>query len=132
MTISVDLSSELQDWIQLAGLDIIQGSKTDDGRTVIWNKGGEICYFISVVDGYYVITSSQRMDAENFHFGTVSMAILERYLYGRFGGSVRSIYGLQRVRKPFFLPTNYKRAIVSPRLFLLVVNEMLFWMLLER
>ncbi|WP_331852715.1 Imm61 family immunity protein [Mycobacterium basiliense] len=54
---NVDLTDELQVWIRLAGLDMIQGSQTDDGRVVIWNNGGE--------DRYYVITSSQRMSTEH-------------------------------------------------------------------
>ncbi|MBV8455141.1 MAG: hypothetical protein JO122_00820, partial [Acetobacteraceae bacterium] len=57
MTTSVDLSTGLQDWIRAAGLDLIQGSQANDGRTIIWNKGGKIRYFISVADGHYVITS---------------------------------------------------------------------------
>ena len=101
MTTNVDLSTDLQDWIRLAGLDLIQGSRTHDGRTIIWNKGGEIRYFIDVVDGYYVITTSDRMGAENFHFGALTLTLVERYLYGRFGGSVRKLRGLQRVQKPF-------------------------------
>jgi len=100
VTTSVDFSTELQNWIRLAGLDMIQGSQTADGRTVIWNKGGEIRYFVDFVDGYYVITSSDRMDAEKFHLGAVTMAVLERYLYGHFGNSVRRFHGLQRMRKP--------------------------------
>jgi hypothetical protein len=101
MTTSVDLSAELQDWIGLAGMDTVQGSQTDDGRTVIWNKGGEIRYFVDFVDRYYVITSSDRMDAERFHLGAATRAILEKYLCGHFGGSVRRLHGLQRVRRPF-------------------------------
>lgn len=101
MTGSVDLSIGLQDWIRLAGMDLIQGSQTHDGRTVIWNKGGEIRYFIDLVDGYYIITTSDRMGAENFNFGALTMALVERYLYGHFGGSVRKLRSLQRVQKPF-------------------------------
>ena len=101
MTTNVDLSTDLQDWIRLAGMDLVQGSRTDDGRTVIWNKGGEIRYFIDAVDGYCVITSSDRMGAEIFHFGALTMALIEKYLYGYFGGSVRKHRGFRRVKKPF-------------------------------
>ncbi|GAB7145253.1 TNT antitoxin family protein [Mycobacterium riyadhense] len=102
MTNNVDLSAELEDWVRLAGLEVMQGSQANDGRTVIWNKGGEIRYFITVIDGCYVITSSDRMSAEVFHFAAVARSLVEKYLFGRFGGSVRKIRGLQRVRKPFF------------------------------
>jgi Immunity protein 61 len=117
VTTSVDLSTELRDWIRFAGLDLIQGSQTDDGRTVIWNKGGEIRYFIDFVDGYYVITSSDRMDTEKFHFGAVTMILLEKYLCGRFGGSVRRIRGLRRVRKPFSLEELQHGCTIGKRMF---------------
>jgi hypothetical protein len=58
VTNGVDLSPDLQQWLRTAGLDMIQGSQTDDGRTVLWNKGGESRYFIGVTDGWYLITSS--------------------------------------------------------------------------
>lgn len=101
MTKRVDLSRDLADWIRLAGMDLMQGSQTNDGRTVIWNNGGERRYFISTDDGLYVITSSDRMGAENFHFGANTMGLVEKYLYAQFGGSVRKLRGLQRIKKPF-------------------------------
>jgi Immunity protein 61 len=117
MTRSVDLSTDLRDWIRFAGLDLLQGSQTADGRTVIWNKGGEIRYFIDFVDGYYVITSSDRMDTEKFHFGTVTAVLLEKYLCGHFGGSVRRVRGLQRVRKPFSLEELAQGCTIGKRTF---------------
>jgi hypothetical protein len=117
VTNSVDLSTELQDWIRFAALDLIQGSHADDGRTVIWNKGGETRYFIDFVEGYYVITSSDRMDSEKFHLGTLTMPLLEKYLCGRFGGSVRKIRGLQRVRKPFSVDELQPGCTISKRSF---------------
>jgi hypothetical protein len=101
VTNGVDLSTDLQDWIRLAGMDLAQGSRTHDGRTVIWNKGGEIRYFIDVVGSYCVITSSDRMDDEIFHFGAPTMILVEKYLYGYFGGAVRKHSGFRRVKKPF-------------------------------
>jgi hypothetical protein len=101
VTSGVDLSLDLQAWIRLSGLDMIQGSQTDDGRTVIWNTGGEVRYFIDVVDGWYVITSSDRMGAETYEFAAESMPIIEIYLYGKFGGSVRSYRNLPHIRTPF-------------------------------
>ncbi|MBW0015291.1 TNT antitoxin family protein [Mycobacterium sp.] len=101
MTINVDLSTDLQAWIRLAGMDLNQGSETADGRTVIWNKGGEVRYFIGILDGYCVMTSSDRMGAEMFHFATLTMKLLEKHLYGYFGGSVRKHHGFRRVKKPF-------------------------------
>ncbi|MBV8789866.1 MAG: TNT antitoxin family protein [Mycobacterium sp.] len=101
MTSSVDLSVGLQDWVRLAGMDLTQGSRTQDGRTVIWNKGGEIRYFINSVGSYYVITTSDRMGPEYFNLAALTMGLIEKYLYGRFGGSVRKREGLTRIQKPF-------------------------------
>lgn len=97
---AVDLSPDLQRWIRLAGLDMLQGTQTDDGRTIIWNKGGEVRYFIAPIDGWYVITSSDRMGPEAYDFAGRTMPVVEKYLYGKFGGSVRS-GNLPRLRIPF-------------------------------
>lgn len=100
MRSSVDLTPDLQGWIRLAGLDMIQGSQTHDGRTIIWNNGGETRNYIDFVDGWNVITSSDRMGPEGFSFAGRSMPITERYLYGAFGGLVRS-GDLPLLRAPF-------------------------------
>jgi hypothetical protein len=96
----VDITPDLQAWLHLAGLDVTQGSETADGRTIIWNKGGESRYFINSVDGWYVITSSDRMGPEVYSFAAESMPVLETYLYGHFGGSARSD-NLPSIRVPF-------------------------------
>ncbi|MBZ4503565.1 hypothetical protein GBP88_22975, partial [Mycobacterium avium subsp. hominissuis] len=101
MRSSLDLSPDLVYWIKLAGMDLKQGTQADDGRTLIWNKGGERRYFIDFRDGLYVITSSDRFSKEDFHFGADTMVLLEKYLYGHFGGSVRKSQGLPRIQKPF-------------------------------
>nr|WP_269195073.1 Imm61 family immunity protein [Mycobacterium avium] len=56
----MDLTSDLQAWIRLAGLDTVQGSETNDGRTIIWNQGGESRYFIDFADNWYIVNSSDR------------------------------------------------------------------------
>jgi hypothetical protein len=101
VTSGVDLTADLQAWVRLAGLDMIQGSQTDDGRTVIWNTGGEVRYFIDVVDGWYVITTSDRLGPETYEFAAESMPIIEKYLYGVFGDSVRQDENLPYIRSPF-------------------------------
>lgn len=100
MTSSVDLTPDLQAWLRLAGLDIIQGSQTNDGRTIIWNKGGEVRNFISAVDGWFVITSSDRMGPDTYDLAAESMQVMEKYLYGEFGGMVRGS-DLPSIRAPF-------------------------------
>lgn len=97
---SVDLSTDLEQWLHLAGLDMIQGSQTNDARTIIWNKGGEVRYFIEFTDDWYVINSSDRMGPEAFDFAAKSMPVIEKYLYGSFGGSIRG-RDLPYIRAPF-------------------------------
>jgi hypothetical protein len=77
-----------------------QGSQAHDGRTIIWNHLGEVRYFIADIDGWYVITSSDRMSSEAYEFSADSMPIIEKYLYGAFGGSVRGD-DLPDIRVPF-------------------------------
>lgn len=101
MISDVDLSSGVQEWIRLAGMELLQGSQADDRRTEIWNEGGERRYFISAVDGYFVITSSDRMGDEKLHLGAITMELIEKYLYGYFGNAVRKLRGLPRLQKPF-------------------------------
>ncbi|WP_277621697.1 TNT antitoxin family protein [Mycobacterium paraense] len=96
----VDLTPDLQAWVRLAGLDLIQGSETNDGRTIIWNKGGEVRYFINRAGGWYIISTSDRMGPESYEFAGDSMPVVEKYLYGAFGGSVRS-EDLPGIRAPF-------------------------------
>jgi hypothetical protein len=106
----VDLTADLRTWARLAGFDTIQGSQTQDGRTVIWNNVGEVRYFIDVIDGWYVITTSDRMGPEAYEFAAESMPIVEKYLYGVFGGSVRDCENLPHIRAPFNrdeLPSGY-------------------------
>lgn len=100
MTGSVDLTPDLQTWLRLAGLDMIQGSQTNDGRTIIWNKGGEVRNFISMIDGWYVITSSDRMGPDTYELAAESMHVMEKYLYGEFGSVVRGD-DLPSIRAPF-------------------------------
>ncbi len=101
MTDGVDLSPDVTVWLREAGLDVIQGSQTNDHRTVIWNKLGESRYFIESTADWYVVTSSDRMGAETFDFAGRSMPITEKYLYGTFGGSVRRRLYLPDIRAPF-------------------------------
>lgn len=101
VTTGVDLSRELEDWVRIAGIELTQGSRSEDGRTVLWNRGGEVRYFVDLVNDWYVITSSDRMSNEAYEFAGASMPIIEKYLYGYFGGSVRSGRGLPPIRAPF-------------------------------
>lgn len=100
MTRSVDLTPDLEAWLRLADLDLIQGSQTDDNRTIIWNKGGEVRNFIGWADNWCVITSSDRMGPETYDLAAESMQVMEKYLYGEFGAMVRRDT-LPPIRTPF-------------------------------
>lgn len=102
MARDVDLTSDLQAWLRLAELEMIQGSQAHDGRTIIWNRHGEVRYFIDDLDGWCVITCSDRMNPETYEFSAASMPIIEKYLYGAFGASVRG-EDLPDIRVPFKL-----------------------------
>lgn len=116
MTNGVDLSPDLTDWLRQAGLDVVQGSQTNDRRTMLWNKLGESRYFIGFTGEWYTITSSDRMGPETFDFAGQSMPIAEKYLYGTFGGAVRRGLYLPDIRAPFQrdeLPPNYDITILG-------------------
>lgn len=100
MTTNVDLTPDLQAWLRLADMDMLQGSQTNDSRTIIWNRGGEVRNFIGLVDGWYVVTSSDRMGPETHDLAAVSMQVIEKYLYGELGSVVRSDE-LPSIRIPF-------------------------------
>jgi hypothetical protein len=99
--VDVDLSPEVCHWIERAGLEMIQGSEAEDGRTTMWNNLGEVRDFINFTDGWFVITSSDRMGPESYAFGANSMTVIELYLYAMVGGSVRSGQKLPPIRTPF-------------------------------
>jgi hypothetical protein len=98
---NVEFSDDLQAWLRLAGLNVTQGSQTHDGRPVFWTNLGESRYFIDVIDGWFVISCSDRMGPETYEFSAASMAVIEKYLFGTYGSSVRDRRGLPRVRVPF-------------------------------
>jgi Immunity protein 61 len=98
---SIELSDDLQSWLRLAGLHFTQGSLTDDGRTLLWRNLGESRYFIGALDGWYVITCSDRMRPETYEFSADSLAVIEKYLFGTYGGIVRGCEDLARIKVPF-------------------------------
>jgi hypothetical protein len=85
----------------LAGLHLTQGSLTDDGRTLLWSNLGESRYFIDAIDGWYVITCSDRMGPETYESSADSLAVIEKYLFGTYGSIVRGGEDLPRIKVPF-------------------------------
>jgi len=95
MTDSVEISNELEEWASLAGYALTPASRAHDGRALFWSSGGEIRLFLgSRPDGWFVITRSERFGEEQLTFAAARMSTIEKYLFGNFGHSVRSIRGL--------------------------------------
>lgn len=87
---NVDVSPELSAWANRAQYQVSQGSMSQDGRTVLWSSGGEVRIFVaSRSDGWFQVTQSDRMQQESFLLCASSMTVVERYLFGRLGRSVR-------------------------------------------
>jgi hypothetical protein len=101
MTDGLEISPRLERWAQLAGYSLTQGSRTADGRAVLWASLGEIRLLIGRnQEGWFVISDSDRMEAENFVLAAPSMTTIEKYLFGRFTLTIRSNESLPRVRVP--------------------------------
>lgn len=104
----LDVSADLVEWAVLAGYHVTQGSQkastTDaeaDGRPVIWSSLGEIRYYIGPhPSGWFVVTVSDRMAEEDLIFAAESIALIELYLFGKFGMSVRSSLRLPLLKYP--------------------------------
>lgn len=98
MMVRIDISSRLQEWSARAGYTLtLQG----DGRAEFWSRGGEVRYFIGARDdGWFVVTSSDRLGPEYLTLATTSVEAMERYFFGMFGEYIRSGQRLSRVRMP--------------------------------
>ncbi|WP_082975786.1 TNT antitoxin family protein [Mycobacterium sp. E2238] len=111
MTDCIEISTRLEQWAGRVGYTLTPGNRTDDGRAVLWAAVGEIRLFIGKNDdGWFVVTDSDRMGAEHFILAAPSMAIIEKYLFGRFCLRIRNAKGLPRVSVPTRdngLPSSY-------------------------
>src|SRR5581483_7273543 len=71
---------------------------------MFWSAGGEVRHFVGISDtGWFNVTDSDRLGPEYLVFAAPSMATVESYFFGRFGGYIRSRQRLPRVRIPFEL-----------------------------
>jgi hypothetical protein len=93
----IEVSEELVTWAARAGY----GRSAEDGSSasIFWtNPGGELRYYIREAgDGWNVLTFATRSSPEQFELATVSMPILEKYLYSLFGADIRQQSGLRRL-----------------------------------
>lgn len=101
MSTAANISPDLAEWARLAGFELTQGSEARDGRTLFWNRLGEVRYFIAArSDGWIVVTDSHRMADEHFLFAGESMSVVELFFCGKCGLSTRSARDLPPLRYP--------------------------------
>jgi immunity protein 61 of polymorphic toxin system len=100
----VEVSPQLEDWAALAGYSLTPGSSTQDGRALFWSAGGEVRHFIGTDNrGWFSVSDSDRLGLEYLVFAAPSIATVEKYFFGKFGGYIRSRKELPRVHVPFLL-----------------------------
>ncbi|WP_082974684.1 TNT antitoxin family protein [Mycobacterium sp. 1245805.9] len=99
MTDHIEISPQLEQWAKQADYALTPASSTSDGRAVFWASLGEIRLLIGKNHGgWFVVTDSDRMGSEHFILAAPTMTTIEKYFFGRFALSIRSIRGLPRVR----------------------------------
>lgn len=104
MSYQIEIPAQLVEWAELAGYKLTPGSVTEDERAMFWSAGGEVRHFIGITDtGWFEVTDSDRLGPEYLVFMAPSMATIERYFFGRFGGYIRSGRKLPRLHVPFLL-----------------------------
>jgi hypothetical protein len=104
MRYPIEIPPQLAEWAVLAGYSLTPGSVTEDGRAMFWSAGGEVRHFIGANNtGWFDVTDSDRLGPEYLVFAAPSMATIESYFFGKFGGYVRSRKKLPRVHVPFKL-----------------------------
>jgi hypothetical protein len=91
VTDDIEVTSSLEEWGARAGYSLTPASRAHDRRALFWSAGGEVRLFVaSRDDGWFEITRSDRLGEEHFKFAATSMSIIEKYLFGNFGQSIRS------------------------------------------
>lgn len=90
IAVGVDIPAHLVDWVRSAGLEVRQGSETADGRTMLWTARGESrTYIAERPDGWFEISTSERLGPEVVNFLASSMTAVEAYLLRWAGRSNR-------------------------------------------
>lgn len=98
---ALEISQRLEKWATLAGYTLTPGAHTDDGRPILWSKGGEVRYFIGVSrTGWFVVTSSDRLGPENLELAAPTWETIEKYFFGMFGRLIRLGLRLPRIPMP--------------------------------
>lgn len=96
----MSISQELEEWANLAKFSLTRNT-AGSGADIFWNLGGELRYFVrEMADGWTQVTCSDRMGPEEFEFSGASLAVAERFLFGWFGNTYRSIRTLPSLATP--------------------------------
>lgn len=96
----IGLTAAFERWADRARFQITEPSSTD-ARTIVWDDGGEIRYFVGKdVDGWIVVTKSVRMADEHFELASVHPALVERWFVAAFGRNYRAFHRSQRLSLP--------------------------------
>ena len=101
MTGRIEISDELREWAYRAGYETTPASETGDQRAILWNRGGEVRYFVGVDYGdWVVVTESDQMSEERFYLASRSLQVIERHFFGRFGELIRRRLDLAELDLP--------------------------------
>lgn len=96
----MDLSHEIENWASLAKFSLTRNTEGSD-TDIFWNRDGEVRYFVrGRQDGWTEVTSSDRLGPESFTFAGASPQVVERFLFGWFGKTYRSINKLSPLAAP--------------------------------
>lgn len=96
----MSISRELEEWANLARFSLTRNTE-GSGADIFWNLGGELRYFFRErADGWTQVSCSDRFGPEEFEFSGASPAIAERFLFGWFGDTYRSIRALPILATP--------------------------------
>src|ERR1700743_786626 len=101
MTGRIEISDALREWAYRAGYETTPASETGDQRAILWNRGGEVRYFVGVDYGdWVVVTESDQMSEERFYLASRSLQVIERHFFGRFGELIRRRLDLAELDLP--------------------------------
>ncbi|GAB1815540.1 Imm61 family immunity protein [Mycobacterium sp. MUNTM1] len=100
MSRMVVVSEDLEEWASAAEYSLTHASEIGE-PAIFWNSGGEIRKFIALdIEGWFVVSTSERMGNDQFNLAAPSMETVERYLYAYFGQTMREARHLPRLRQP--------------------------------
>ncbi len=96
----MSISQELEEWANFAKFSLTRNAE-GSGADIFWNLGGEVRYFVrDRADGWTQVTCSDRLGPEELEFAGASPAVVERFLFGWFGYTYRSVRAMPILATP--------------------------------